>query len=154
MGENPRMLRRLFLACVFTALAACSREVPREMPPEPSPPPSAGESPAATLDRIDRREPVPLLPMMALHQKENMRDHLLAVQEIVVALSNEDYAGVEKAARRIGYSETMAQMCTHMGAGAPGFTEQGIAFHRAADGILEAARQGDRQRVLAELGAT
>jgi len=92
--------------------------------------------------------------MMALHQKENMRDHLLAVQEIVVALSNEDYAGVEKAARRIGYSETMAQMCTHMGAGAPGFTEQGIAFHRAADGIVEAARQGDRQRVLAELGAT
>lgn len=83
-----------------------------------------------------------------------MRDHLLAVQEIVVALSNEDYAGVEKAARRIGYSETMAQMCTHMGAGAPGFTEQGIAFHRAADGIVEAARQGDRQRVLAELGAT
>lgn len=103
---------------------------------------------------MDRREPVPLLPMMALHQKENMRDHLLAVQEIVVALSKDDYASVENAARRIGYSDSMAQMCTHMGAGAPGFTEQGIAFHRAADRILEAARQGDRQRVLAELGAT
>jgi DNA-binding MarR family transcriptional regulator len=39
------------------------------------------------LDRMDTRAPVPLLPMMANHQKQNMRDHLVAVQEIVAALA-------------------------------------------------------------------
>lgn len=39
-------------------------------------------------------------------------------------------------------------MCNHMGAGAPGFTEQALNFHHTADGISEAARQGDRLGVM------
>lgn len=31
------------------------------------------------LDGMDTRAPVPLLPMMANHQKQNMRAHLQAV---------------------------------------------------------------------------
>lgn len=103
---------------------------------------------------MDTRAPVPLLPMMANHQKQNMRDHLLAVQEIVTALAADDFPGVERAAGRIGFSQQMGQMCTHMGAGAPGFTEQALKFHHTADGITTAAKQQDRAAVLTALGAT
>ncbi|HEY6559065.1 MAG TPA: hypothetical protein VI072_17395 [Polyangiaceae bacterium] len=103
---------------------------------------------------MDTRTPVPLLPMMANHQKQNMRDHLVAVQEIVTALASDDYPAIERAAGRIGFSEQMGQMCTHMGAGAPGFTEQALNFHHTADRITAAAHDRDRARVLTELGAT
>lgn len=103
---------------------------------------------------MDRRKPVPLTPMMASHQLENMRDHLLATQEIVAASARDDFSGVERAAQRIAYSEHMGRMCEHMGAGAPGFTELALEFHRAADGIVEAARRKDRAGVLSALGAT
>jgi cytochrome c556 len=112
------------------------------------------EEPASKTAAADGRRALPLLPMMAEHQKQNMRDHLVAVQEIVTAIATDDYAAVEKSAGRIGYSEQMGQMCGHMGAAAPGFTEQALAFHRTADRIAEAARARDRSRVLAELGAT
>jgi cytochrome c556 len=115
--------------------------------------PEASMSTAAA-DPLDTRKPVPLLAMMANHQKQNMRDHLAAVQEIVAALATDDFAAVEKSAGRIGYSEQMGQMCTHIGAAAPGFTEQAMAFHHTADRIAEAARARDRARVLTELGAT
>lgn len=120
----------------------------------PTTTPPAASAAADTLDEIDTRSPVPLLPMMANHQKQNMREHLLAVQQIVAALATEDYPAVEGAAGRIGFSEPMGQMCTHMGAGAPGFTEQALAFHRTADRIGAAARARDRGRVLTELAAT
>jgi hypothetical protein len=108
----------------------------------------------AALDEMDTRTPVPLLPMMANHQKQNMRDHLVAVQEIVQGLATNDFDAIEKAAKRIGYSDEMGQMCTHMGAGAPGFTEQSIRFHHTADRIAEAARSKERAKVLGELGTT
>jgi hypothetical protein len=108
----------------------------------------------ATLDGLDARTALPLLPMMAHHQKQNMRDHLVAVQEIVAAVANEDLAAVERAAGRLGSSESMAQMCTHMGAGAAGFTERALEFHRTADTISVAARKGDSPAVLQALGKT
>jgi hypothetical protein len=107
-----------------------------------------------TLDSMDARAPVPLLPMMAAHQKSNMRDHLLAVQEIVLALAADDFAAVERAAARIGYSEQMGQMCAHMGAAAPGFTDKALEFHRTADTIAAAAQAQDRTAVAKALGAT
>lgn len=161
IDQTPPMFRFLFLASAITAFVACSRDQAAPNPPNDAPAPAPGPAPKPTddsaqaaLDRMDEREPVPLLPMMALHQKENMRDHLVAVQEIVAALATDDFAGVEKAAGRIGFSDRMAQMCTHMGAGAPGFTEHALGFHRTADRIAEAARERDRARVLTELGAT
>jgi hypothetical protein len=92
--------------------------------------------------------------MMANHQKQDMRDHLVAVQQIVLALAVADFTLVEQAATRIGFSEAMGQTCTHMGAGAPGFAEQAIEFHHTADRVVAAARSRDAGRVLAELGAT
>jgi hypothetical protein len=106
------------------------------------------------LDGMDTRAPVPLLPMMAEHQKRNMRDHLLAVQEIIAAMAGDDFAAIERSAGRIGYSEQMGQMCAHMGAGAPGFTDKALEFHRTADTIAVAAKAQDRAGVLKALGAT
>jgi hypothetical protein len=139
-------------ACAI--VAGCSRSP--GAPPDPTPPvptasPGTNTAPAE-LDRIDARSPVPLLPTMAAHQKQSMRDHLVAVQEVVAALSVADFTGVETAATRIGFSQTMGQMCTHMGAGAPGFAEQAIEFHRTADRIGAAARDRDGAAVLVALG--
>ena len=145
---------RLF-AFTLPLLGSCTREAP----PAPAatstaPPTRSAPSAADTLDQMDKRTPVPLLPMMANHQKQNMRDHLLAVQEIVAGLVTDDYPSIERAVGRIGFSEQMGQMCTHMGAGAPSFTEQALNFHHTADRIGAAAHDRDRTRVLAELGTT
>lgn len=116
--------------------------------------PSPAPAPHEALDRMDTRLAVPLLPMMANHQKQNMRDHLVAVQEIVSGAGASDFAAIEKAAGRIGYSEQMGQMCSHMGAGAPGFTDKALEFHRSADRIGDAARKKDMTGVWKALGET
>lgn len=155
------MIRRaLLLASTIALLASCTRDAP----PAPASTTAAASSsvgsasseatPVEVLDRMDRRTPVPLLPMMANHQKQNMRDHLVAVQEIVGAVAKKDFAAVEKSAGRIGFSEQMGAMCTHMGAGAPGFTEQALNFHHTADKIDAAAKARDADAVLAALSAT
>ena len=108
----------------------------------------------AELERIDTRLPVPLTPMMADHQKQNMREHLQAVQAIIDGVAREDFAAVEKAAKTMGYSEEMRQMCTNMGAGAPGFTERAIDFHKSADKIAEAAKFKSPTGTLQALNAT
>jgi hypothetical protein len=110
--------------------------------------------PQQALDTLDTRRPVPLLPMMADHQKQNMREHLSVVQEIVAGVVADDLAAVERAAGRIGYSAQMNQMCTQMGAGAPGFTEQALEFHRMADTIADAAKKHDRDGALRALSNT
>jgi len=140
----------LLVAAVFAVLGGSAQTSSAPTPALPVDPTTAVES----LDKMDTRRPVPLLPMMANHQKQNMRDHLLAVQEIVAALATDDYPAIATAASRIGFSEQMGRMCTHMGAGAPGFTEQALAFHHTADGITAAAKARDRARVLTEFSAT
>jgi hypothetical protein len=133
------MTRLLIAVCMTASLLACQRTDRRE---KEAARPAREVADPAPLDQLDTRVPLPLLPMMANHQKQNMRDHLVAVQEI------------ERAAKRIGYSDEMGQMCTHMGAGAPGFTEQSIRFHHTADGIADAARSHDRAKVVSQLGVT
>lgn len=100
------------------------------------------------------RIPLPLLPRMAEHQLENMRDHLAAIQEITAALARGDFENVARAAARIGYSEQMGRMCERMGAGAPGFNQLALQFHRTADTIGIAASRHDSNAVLVALGAT
>jgi cytochrome c556 len=102
----------------------------------------------------DTRQPLPLPAMMAEHQKQNMRQHLAAVQAIIAAITRDDMDAVAKAAASIGYSEAMGQMCEHMGAAAPGFTVMALNFHHIADTIGDAARRGDRAGVLSALDRT
>jgi hypothetical protein len=155
------MKARDFLPFVLTVstLVGC-----RTSGDAPTSPPSLGvasavsgpSSPPAqsTQDAMDQRTPVPLLPMMANHQKQNMRDHLLVVQEIVAAVAAKDFDAVQSSVSRIGYSEQMGQMCEHMGAGAPGFTELALKFHHGADQIGEAAKKQDAEAVLKALSNT
>ena len=169
-------MKRLALTCLLLA-SACSGEpapatasapaaplatptVASNSPPGSSPgnnpnldsPP--GNHPSDQLDRLDRRTPLPLLPMMANHQKQSMREHLEAVQAIVAAVASSDFEAAERAAARIGPSEQMGQTCTHMGAAAPGFTERAIEFHETADRIGAAARARDAAALLTAFSAT
>ena len=116
--------------------------------------PGMRHGPGMAANDDDKRTPVPLLPMMANHQKANMRDHLAAIQEILTGLSAHDLAAVEKASARLGTTEEMTRMCNHMGAGAPGFTDVALNFHHTADGIGEAARAKDEAAVLKAVNAT
>jgi hypothetical protein len=120
----------------------------------PAPRAEAVSSAALVLEQLDARKPLPLLPVMAHHQKQNMREHLVHVQQIVAGVANGDYAVVEQAARGLGSSEQMGKTCTHMGAAAPEFTQQALDFHRTADGIAVAAMARDAVGVLGALDAT
>jgi hypothetical protein len=138
---------------VLVASVACRRE---QSAPEAPDAASRRDSPVAqqTLDKLDGRTPLPLLPMMAAHQKQNMREHLEAVREATKALAIGDFVGVKRAAERLGSSAQMTRMCEHMGAHAPGFTETALSFHKTADGIGAAAERQDRDDVLAALART
>lgn len=100
------------------------------------------------LAAMDDRRPVPLQPMMAWHQKQNMMEHLVAIQRITDALAREDWEGVAAASALIESSPQMQMMCQHMGAGAEGFTELALDFHRRADAIGAAAKAQDGTAVL------
>jgi uncharacterized damage-inducible protein DinB len=106
------------------------------------------------LDGLDTRRPVPLQPMMALHQKQNMQKHLEVVQRVIDALAREDFDAVAAASKEIEPSTSMTQMCNHMGAGAEGFTPQALMFHDRARAISEGARARDPKAVLAGLSST
>jgi hypothetical protein len=132
------------LACIALLLfSACDRS----SHDEPASPPKAAAKVAAKTPTFDDRTPVPLSPMMAAHQKRDMRDHLLVVQEIATALETDDFDAIAASASRIGWSPQQAMKCEHMGAGAPGFAELGEQFHKTADTIAAAAHQRDHKAV-------
>ncbi len=150
-------IERPMLAAVLglgLALAACEhRDVTEGGEHAPAAEP-AHTAPAVEPATLDARKPVPMTAMMAEHHKQEMRDHLQVIQEIVAGLGHDDFAAIEKAATRIGWNEREAAMCKHMGAGAPGFAEFGERFHHTADKIVDAARAKDRAGVVTALDAT
>jgi cytochrome c556 len=142
---------------IAIALVLACRATGSEPKPEASARPSAVETMSSAneaLDKLDQRRPVPLSPMMAQHQKQNMREHLQAVQEVVTAAAVGNFEQVALAAKRMGFSETMGRMCQHMGAGAPGFAEQALRFHHTADEIAVAASTRDADAVMTALSKT
>jgi hypothetical protein len=141
--------RSITIASLLLACAACRAKT--DARPAPS---AVAVAPAPAPDSLDARTPVPLLPMMAHHQKQNMRDHLVAVQEITAAVARNDFDAVGAAVKRIGYSEQMGRMCEHMGSAAPGFTELALEFHHRADAIGAAAKSQDPTAVSTALAET
>jgi len=142
------------LALAALLLTACggaqpSTEVPLKAKAQPS-----STSPFDELNQLDTRAPVPLQPMMAWHQKQNMQQHLVAIQRITEALSREDWEAVSAASSMIALSPQMQMQCEHMGAGAEGFTETALDFHRRADAIDKAAKDKDVTAVLAATAHT
>ena len=116
--------------------------------------PDAPHHGAMAQHHVDNRTPLPLSLPMANHQKQNMRAHLEAVQAIVAGLAAKDFPAIEAAASSMGYSREMEGQCQRMGAGAPGFAERAIAFHKAADEISAAAHRKDADGVLTSLSLT
>lgn len=116
--------------------------------------PDAPHHGAMAQHHLDNRTPLRLSLPMANHQKQNMRAHLEAVQAIVAGLAAKDFPAIEAAAASMGYSREMAGHCQRMGAGAPGFAERAIAFHKTADEISAAARRKDTDGVLTSLSLT
>lgn len=128
-------------------------EAPAPADPEPASGPATAPSPAPIhahdeLAALDPRKPVPLQPMMAWHQKQNMMEHLVVIQRIVDGVAREDWEEVAGASALIETSPQMQQMCQHMGAGAEGFTEMALEFHARADAIGAAAKAQDAAEVL------
>jgi hypothetical protein len=148
------MTLRAVSLSVLLCLGCRAAPEPSKAQEAPLPSASAPVDPRAALDGLDARRPVPLLPMMAQHQKQNMREHLEAVQAIVAAAALGDFEAVASAGRRLGFSEATGHMCEHMGAAAPGFTEQALGFHHTADEIAVAAARRDSAAVLAALSKT
>jgi len=150
------MKARAFVVAVCLCLGcrAAPESEPRPAALSTLAPVTTTTSASEALERLDQRRPVPLLPMMAQHQKQSMRDHLEAVQGVVAAAAVSDFEKVALAAKRMGFSEAMGRMCEHMGAASPGFTEQALSFHHAADEIAVAAATQDSAAVLSALSKT
>jgi hypothetical protein len=141
------LLLIITLGAALTLVATSCRSVSNSAAPASCPM-------AAGKETKDHRLPVPLLPHMAAHQLTQMRDHLAAIQEVMTAATAQDFAAVERSAARIGSSEQMSRMCGHMGAGAPGFTEMALGFHRTADTITVAAKAHNTQAIYRAVAAT
>jgi hypothetical protein len=65
----------------------------------------------AELEELDPRQPVPLQPMMAWHQKQNMMEHLGAIQRITDGLAREDWEEVARASAPLETSPQMQAGC-------------------------------------------
>lgn len=145
-------MKKWMLACVLVVGCDASQKPAPETvevaqgQEESSPavaPVECGDAAIRELNQMDNRKPVPLQPMMAWHQKQNMMEHLVAIQRINLGLAEGDWDEVGKAIDLIGSSPQMAKMCEHMGAGAEGFTELALSFHAKADLIREPAKNKD-----------
>lgn len=108
-------------------------------------------TPHQRLDQLDKRTPVPMHPGMAYQHKVNMQDHLKAIQEIVLALSHNDYQAAAAGAQKITANGTAA-MCEGMGSGTPGFRELADAFHAEAAKIELAAQKRKKDDALRATG--
>lgn len=128
--------------------SACQTEPHTNPKPVPVASVQAHEHPVEALNALDSRTPVPLLPMMAWHQKQNMLEHLVAIQRIVEGTAREDWEQVGEASKLIESSPHMEQSCRHMGAGAEGFTRVALDFHERANAIGAAARERNSRAVL------
>jgi len=151
MSSNNPIMRYTLAALAALLMTACEGKPTPAQPVDQARVPAASSDacqPVSELNALDPRRPVPLQPMMAWHQKQNMQDHLVAIERIIDALAREDWEAIGLASARIESSPQMQQMCEHMGAGADGFTEMALDFHRRADAIGEAADARDAQAVL------
>jgi hypothetical protein len=111
--------------------------------------------PLAAMD--DGRVVIEMPDMMQIHMLANMRDHLLAIQEIQGSLAAGKYdAAADIAETRLGMSSLQTHGASHMAGFMPkGMQETGTAMHQAASRFAvisqEAAVTRDLPRALGAL---
>ena len=108
----------------------------------------------------DARQAVRFPPALREHTLANMRDHLLALQEIQAALAQQEYdRAADIAERRLGMSSLSLHGAHDVAKYMPkGMQEAGPAMHRHASRFAVAAKDaaatGDVRPALAALAAT
>jgi len=98
---------------------------------------------SATSD--DTRVLVELPEMMQKHMLSNMRDHLAAINEILVYLASEDLdKAADTAEHRLGMSSLKSHGASHMANFMPeGMRQAGTTMHKAASRFALKAQEGD-----------
>ena len=98
----------------------------------------------------DQRELVAMPDMMRNHMLANMRDHLAAVNEILVFLSSGELdKASDVAERRLGMSALDDHGASHMAKVMPQrMREIGTSMHRAASRFALRAEEGDAKAAL------
>ena len=93
----------------------------------------------------DSRELVELPDRMKQHMLSNMRDHLAAINEILVYLGNEELdKAAETAEHRLGMSSLDSHGASHMAKFMPaGMREAGTTMHKAASRFALKAQEGE-----------
>lgn len=112
--------------------------------------------PAQSATSNDSRTLVELPEMMQAHMLSNMRDHLVAINEILVYLgSGELDKAAETAEYRLGMSSLESHGASHMARFMPaGMRQAGTAMHKAASRFALKAQEGellDAYRALSEV---
>ena len=93
----------------------------------------------------DSRALVELPDRMKQHMLSNMRDHLAAINEILVYLGNEELdKAAETAEHRLGMSSLDSHGASHMAKFMPaGMREAGTTMHKAASRFALKAQEGE-----------
>jgi hypothetical protein len=101
----------------------------------------------------DPRQLVELPEMMQQHMMSNMRDHLAAVNEILINMANGRLEqAAEVAESRLGMSSLELHGAEHMAGFMPeGMRQAGTAMHRAASRFALRAQEGESEPACAAL---
>ncbi|MDX2476353.1 MAG: hypothetical protein QNL05_03200 [Gammaproteobacteria bacterium] len=101
----------------------------------------------------DARQLVNLPGMMQQHMMSNMRDHLVALDEILVNMANGELdKAADIAEHRIGISSLESHGASHMAKYMPeGMQQAGTRMHRAASDFALKAGEGDVRSVYSAL---
>ena len=93
----------------------------------------------------DTRVLVELPEMMQKHMLSNMRNHLAAINEILVYLASDDLdKAADTAAHRLGMSSLKSHGASHMANFMPeGMRQAGTTMHKAASRFALKAQEGD-----------
>ena len=93
----------------------------------------------------DKRQLVKMPPMMVEHQLANMRDHMMAINEILLAMGMDDLdKAADIAEKRLGMSALAAHGASHMAQVMPKeMAKIGSSMHKAASRFALKAQEGD-----------
>jgi len=93
----------------------------------------------------DSRQLVELPEMMQQHMMSNMRDHLVAINEILIYMANGQLdQAAEVAESRLGMSSLESHGASHMAKFMPeGMRQAGTNMHRAASRFALKAQEGE-----------
>lgn len=106
---------------------------------------ASASMPGTSATSNDTRVLVELPQMMQRHMLSNMRDHLAAINEILVYLGNGELdKASETAEYRLGMSSLESHGASHMARFMPeGMRQAGTAMHKAASRFALKAQEGD-----------